>query len=95
VTAANNSAGASSKQFEKTTESLQYKVERLKNAWHEFTMAIMDSDLFKLGVDILSKFLEIVNKATSALKGIGGSLAKIISVVTVFKLASQIFGKIK
>ena len=95
VASANNSAGASQKQFEKTTESLEYKVERLKNAWHEFTMGIMNSDLLKFGVDILSKFLEIVNKATSALDGVGGSLTKIISVVAVFKLASKVFGMIK
>jgi hypothetical protein len=95
VASANNSAGASQKQFEKTTESLEYKVERLKNAWHEFTMGIMNSDLLKTGVDILSKFLEIVNKATSALDGVGGSLTKIISVVAVFKLASKVFGMIR
>jgi TP901 family phage tail tape measure protein len=95
VASANNSAGASQKQFEKTTESLEYKVERLKNAWHEFTMGIMDSDLLKFGVDILSKFLEIVNKATSALDGVGGSLVKIVSILGVFKLGQKIFNKIK
>ena len=93
VTAANNSAGASQKQFEKTMESLSSKVEKLKNAWHEFTMGIMDSDLVKFGVDVLTKFLEVVNKATSALDGIGGSLTKIISIVGIFKLGKQIFDK--
>ena len=76
-------------------ESLEAKVEKLKNAWHEFTMGIMDSDLVKFGVDVLTKFLEIINKATSALDGIGGSLAKIISIVTVFKIGSTIFDKLK
>jgi TP901 family phage tail tape measure protein len=95
VASANNSAGASQKQFEKTTESLEYKVEKLKNAWHEFTMGIMNSDLVKFGVDVLTKFLDIINKATSGIKGLGGSLTKIISVVAVFKLASKVFGKIK
>ena len=95
VASANNSAGASQKQFEKTTESLEYKVEQLKNAWHEFTMGIMNSDLVKFGVDMLTKFLDIINKATSGIKGLGGSLTKIISVVAVFKLASKVFGKIK
>lgn len=95
VTAANNSAGASQRQFEKTTESLEYKVERLKNAWHEFTMGIMDSDLIKFGVDILTKFLEIVNKVTEGINGFGGGLTKIMSVLTIFKLGSKIFEKIK
>jgi hypothetical protein len=35
----------------------------------------------------------VVNKATSALDGIGGSLTKIISVVGIFKLGKQIFEK--
>lgn len=95
VNAANTSAGASNKQFEKTMDSLEAKLEKLKNAWHEFTMGIMESDLVKFGVDVLTKFLEVVNKATSALNGIGGSLTKIISVVGIFKLGSKIFEKIK
>ena len=38
VNAANNSAGASQEQFNKTLESLDAKLQRLKNAWAEFTM---------------------------------------------------------
>ena len=95
VSAANTSAGASNRQFEKTMDSLEAKVEKLKNAWHEFTMGIVNSDLVKIGVDILTKFLEIVNRATSGLDGLAGSFTKIISVVGIFKLASKIFGKIK
>ena len=93
VTAANTSAGASNKQFEKTMDTLEYKVNQLKNAWHEFTMGIMNSDLVKFGVDVLTKFLEVVNKATGALDGVGGSLTKIVSVVGIFKLGKQIFEK--
>jgi hypothetical protein len=33
VNAANSSAGASQKQFEKTTESLESKLNQLRNAW--------------------------------------------------------------
>ena len=95
VTAANTSAGASQKQFEKTMESLEAKVEKLKNAWHEFTMGIMNSDLVKVGVDILTKFLEIINKATSAFNGLGGSITKIVGVLTVFKIGQTIFEKLK
>ena len=97
VTAANTSAGASNKQFEKTMDTLEYKVNQLKNAWHEFTMGIMNSDLVKFGVDILTKFLEVVNKITEGLgdKGVGGSLTKLMSVVTIFKIGSKIFEKLK
>ena len=95
VTAANNSAGASAKQFEKTQESLSAKMEKLKNTWHEFTMGIMNSDLIKVGVDILTKFLEIINKATDGLgdKGFGGALMKIAGVFAIFKMGMKIFNK--
>ena len=95
VTAANTSAGASQKQFEKTMESLEAKVEKLKNAWHEFTMGIMNSDLVKFGVDVLTKFLEIVNKATKGLDGIGGSITKIMGIMVAFNLGKKIFEKLK
>jgi hypothetical protein len=95
VTAANNSAGASQKQFEKTTESLEYKIEKLKNAWHEFTMGILESDLVKFGVEILTKFLDIINKATSAFSGMGGSITKIAAIFTIFKLGAKVFEKMK
>ena len=95
VTAANNSAGASNEQFAKTLDSLESKMEKLKNAWHEFTMGIMDSELVKIGVDILTKFLEVVNKATSGIDGLGGSIVKIFSILTVFKLGSTVFEKLK
>jgi TP901 family phage tail tape measure protein len=95
VTAANNSAGASQEQFEKTMESLDAKLNELKNAWNEFTMSIMNSELVKFGVDMLTKFLQVINKATSGLEGIAGSLTKIISVIAVFKLASKLFKKVE
>ena len=94
VTAANTSAGASNKQFEKTMDTLRAKVEKLKNAWHEFTMGIMNSDLVKIGVDVLTKFLNIINKATSGLDGIGGSLTKIIGIVAIFNIGKALYEKI-
>jgi hypothetical protein len=58
-------------------------------------MGIMESDLVKTGVDILTKFLEIVNKATSGIEGLGGSLTKIVSILGIFKLGNQIFAKFR
>ena len=95
VTAANTSAGASNKQFEKTMDSLEAKIAKLENAWHEFTMGIMNSDLVKAGVDILTKLLEVINKATSGFKGMAGSITKILGIMTVFKLGKTIFDKLR
>jgi hypothetical protein len=58
-------------------------------------MGILESDLVKFGVDVLTKFLEIINKATSAFDGLGGSITKILTVVSLFKLGQKIFEKIK
>jgi TP901 family phage tail tape measure protein len=95
VTAANNSAGASQRQFEKTLEGVEAKLEKLKNAWHEFTMGIMNSDLVKTGIDILTKFLEILNKMTDGIgeKGFGGGLMKLFTIFGVFKMGMAIFKK--
>ena len=97
VTKANTSAGASNEQFEKTMESLEAKLEKLKNAWHEFTMGILNSSIVKAGVDILTKFLEVINKITQGLgdKGLGGGLTKIMSVLMIFKMGTKIFEKFK
>jgi hypothetical protein len=57
-------------------------------------MGIMNSDLVKTGVDILTTLLEIVNKITSAFKGMGGSLTKIIGIVAVFNIGKAIYEKI-
>ena len=95
VTAANNSAGASARQYEKTVDSLETKLTKLKNAWNEFAMGILESDLVKTGIEILTKFLEIINKATSAFDGLGGSITKIMTVLLLFKFGSKLFEKLK
>lgn len=78
VNAANNSAGASQKQFDKTLESLEAKLNQLKDAWDQFTMGIANNTLIKAGVDALTGFINILNKITEKLpgatKGIGNLL---------------------
>ena len=95
VTAANNSAGASQKQYEKTLESLETKLAQLANAWKEFSMGILENDLVKFGIDALKTFLEIINKATSAFEGLGGTITKVLATVALFKLGQKIFEGIK
>lgn len=92
VNAAQNSGGASQEQFDKTLDSLSSKMERLKNAWHEFTMGIIDSDLIKGGIDLLTKFLETINKVTDAL-GKAGPLARIGLIAGGFKMGRGLFNK--
>ena len=79
VNAANNSAGASQNQFNKTLESLGAKLNNLKNAWNEFTMGITNNQAIKFGVDALTWLLNIINKVTGAAgnEGIGGLITAI------------------
>ena len=83
VSAANNSAGASQKQYEKTLESMDAKLQQLKNAWDEFVMGLANNEVIKFGVDLLTGILTVVNKLTSALSGDNGLVKSFISLVTV------------
>ena len=88
VTAANNSAGASNEQFGKTLESIESKLAKLKNAWDSFTMGIMDSDVFKIAVDLLTKILESINKITEVFGPFDGA-AKIGLLVAALYLGDK------
>lgn len=91
VTAANNSAGASQKQFDKTLESLDAKLQRLKNAWAEFTMGLANNELIKFGVDLLTSFVTVINKVTEALPGATGNIAKLLLTIGGLKAGGAIF----
>jgi len=54
TTAANDASGASQSQYEKTLESLETKLNKLKNAWNEFLMGIANDEFIKGVVDILT-----------------------------------------
>lgn len=82
VDAANNSAGASQRQFEKTTESLESKINKLKNAWNEFAMGIANDQLIKFGIDALTSLLTILNKVTNTSnKGVNSILKLTIAIM--------------
>ena len=77
VSAAQNSAGASQKQFGKTMESLEAKLSKLNVAWNQFTMNIADDELIKLGIDLLTGLLNTINNLTGKLPGITKSFANL------------------
>ena len=65
VDAANNSAGTSQEQFEKTLESLSSKITKLKNSWDTFTTTIFDNELIGGVVDAATKILDTLNEIIS------------------------------
>ena len=86
VDAAYNSSGASQKQFEKTQDSLESKINKLKNAWNEFLMGIANSDVIKAVVDALTGLLNVVNKLTGK-----SGIAKLSVAILGLKTGSVIF----
>lgn len=98
VNAANNSAGASQKQFEKTTESLEAKINRLKNSWDTFIQGLANSSFIKASVDALTFLLNILNKITDIVGAntIGDFAITLTLIVGIFsKLRTAIDGAIK
>lgn len=90
VAAANNSAGASQRQFNKTLESFQSKLAKLKNSWDTFLMGIADNEIIKGAIDILTNLLDSINKLTEGLDGIPGSLARIGIALGGLKIGKEI-----
>ena len=91
VNGANNSAGASQEQYEKTLESLETKLNKLKNAWNEFIMSLANNTIVKVFVDALTKLLTTINKLTSWLPGITSGFAKLWITIKAFKLGKSFF----
>ena len=71
VDAAYTAEGAGQAQFDKTLESMDSKLNKLKNAWDQFVMGLMNADFLKKGVDIATSFLGIVEKIISGISHIG------------------------
>ena len=71
VDAAYTAEGAGQAQFEKTLESMDSKLNRLKNAWDQFVMGLMNADFLKKGVDIATGFLDIFEKIINTVSKIG------------------------
>lgn len=82
VNAANDSAGASQEQYEKTLESLETKLSKLKNAWDEFVMGLSNNEVIKTAVDVLTGLLQTINKIISSLSGGNGLIKSVLSIGT-------------
>lgn len=84
IDAAYNSAGASQEQFEKTLDSLQAKLTRLKNAWDEFTMGLSNNEIIGGVVTVLTEMLKVVNELIDGLSGGSGLVKSVLSLGAAF-----------
>lgn len=71
---ATNAEGAGEKQFAKVSESLEYKLNQLKDAYHSFVMGIANSSAIKGVVDILTTGFNAVNSTIQKVSGTVGNL---------------------
>ena len=77
--AAYNSTGASTAQFNKTLDSLESKLNKLKNAWDTFTQSLANNELIKFGVDLLTNILTAINGISEAFSGLGSIMGSVLS----------------
>ena len=82
---ATQSAGASDKQFEKTMESMEAKLNKLKNAWQQFTMGIADNKILKTFVDGLTTTITIANKLIDTFSFGSSAVKSFLSLFLAFK----------
>lgn len=89
---ANNAAGASNKQFEKTQDSLESKLNKLDNAWTVFTTNIADSSTIKAAIDVLTKLLVTINNIIESSGKLGPALQAGIAIAGAKLVAGSVGG---
>ena len=97
VEAANNSAGAGTEQFEKTLDSIETKLTRLKNAWDEFLMGLANNELIGMFIDLLTNIVSTVNTLTNALSGGNGLIKSLLTLgltISSLRIGGKLFNKI-
>lgn len=97
VNSAYNSAGSGQRQFEKTLESLEAKLTKLKNAWNEFAMGLTNNVIIKGAVDTLTVLLTAVNKLIDGLSGGHGLIKSVMTLGAVWgglKLGGNLMDKV-
>lgn len=98
VKEANNATGASQEQFEKTLDSMETKLNQLKNAWDTYLMGLSNNQVIKAVIDSLTflidklnKLLELIDKADITGTGLLKSFASLGAVFGGLKIGDSIF----
>ena len=86
VSAAYNSTGASQEQFEKTLDSLDSKLTKLKNAWDQFAMGLANNEFIKGVVDVLTFVLNTLNSIIDTVSGGNGVIKSLVSLSIAFSV---------
>lgn len=94
VASATNASGAADEQYGKTLDSLETKLNKLKNAWDQFTMGIANNAVVKAAVDLLTGLISILNTLTEKLGSVGGAFAKLGLTLAGLKTGKVLFGSL-
>ena len=89
-----NSAGAGEKQYEKTLDSLESKLNNLHTAWTQFTTSILNSELIKGGIDLFTKLLNTVNALTDAFGPFSGTVKTMAASFGLWKVNTALLPKV-
>lgn len=97
VTAANNAQGSANRQYEKTLDSLEAKVNQLNNALDIFWTNLANNDVIKGAIDLVTNFINILNNITgtftnseNSIISFAGSLGQLLLVFAGFKGAQKL-----
>ena len=90
VTAANESAGASQAQFNKTLDSMETKLQNMSNAWEEFLMGLANNEILKAGIDVITGLVQVINNLTGSLPGPIKSIANLTLAILGLKVAAGV-----
>lgn len=88
-----NSAGASNDQFNKTLDSLESKINKLKNAWSLYLQNLANNEIIKSVIDLLTGLLNIINGITASMPGFTGSIFQAILTFMAFRAAGALISK--
>jgi predicted secreted Zn-dependent protease len=58
---------------------MESKLQRLSNAWDQFTMGLTNNEILKGAVDLLADMIEGVNKLTNGLSAGNGLIKSVVS----------------
>ena len=95
VNVSQNASGESAKQLRAYNQGLEASFTALSNAWQQFATKVADSDMIKGVIDLLTDFVEILNKIPKPITQTIIPLTALIKGFQLFKSAGSLFGEFK
>lgn len=95
VNVSQNASGESAKQLRAYNQGLEASFTKLTNAWQQLATRLADSDMVKKVVDLLTSFIEVLNKIPKPITQTVIPLMALIKGFQLFKNVGSLFGEFK